>query len=257
MSTNKESDPSYKTSELAFFGEQYGGQQYNPVGFRLRLTRDVKLLLEEFGGTRPRRLLSVGCGQGEFELMMAPHVDEVVALDLSPEAIEIARANARKRGVSNVSYICQPFEELEWEGRFDVIVCVAFLHHVPVEQMNGFLAQCYGHLEKGGLLYSSDPNINGVLRKIGRVVLGRNYDQYHTPDERELDSGELCDDLHSAGFASVSIRYTDFFLIPASYVLARWPGFVMQAIALVDRVLCGLPVPIASQASTFAAISRK
>ncbi|MCB1689163.1 MAG: class I SAM-dependent methyltransferase [Halioglobus sp.] len=257
MSTNNESDKSYKASEIEFFSEQYGEQQYNPVGFRLRLMRDVKLLLREFAGARPRRLLSVGCGQGEFELMIAPYVDEVVALDLSPEAIEIAQSNARKLGVGNVSYICQPFEELEWEGRFDVIVCVAFLHHVPVGDMGSFLMQCHGHLEEGGFLYSSDPNINGILRKIGRVVLGRNYDEYHTPDERELDTGELCDALQRAGFSSVSLRYTDFFLIPASYILARWPGIFMHAIAWVDRFLCSMPRLVASQASTFAAVSRK
>src|SRR5215470_10588765 len=65
------------------------------------------------------RVLSLGCGIGDTELLLAPHVRELVGIDLSPAAIRQARADAERARVSNVRY----FEGAHPPaGTFDLVI---------------------------------------------------------------------------------------------------------------------------------------
>ena len=55
---------------------------------RLRFARAVGVLQD----ARYARGLELGCGAGYFTRLLAPHVDQLVAYDISPTAIERARA---------------------------------------------------------------------------------------------------------------------------------------------------------------------
>ena len=240
--------------EIDFFARYYAEQTYHPTGSRLKLQRDLRVLRRAAGARGLGRVLSIGCGDGEFERMLAPHCERVTALDISPEAIEIASRFASDAGISNIEYRCLPIAALEWTEAFDTITCVAFLHHVTTE-LRALLRRCHEHLVPGGLFYSQDPNVHGILRKIGRAVLGERYDAYHSPDERELDADELREELLAAGFGSVEIVPIDLTLVPAMYLLAKRPGWPLYACTAVDRLWCG--TPLGRWASGFAAISRR
>jgi SAM-dependent methyltransferase len=241
--------------EIDFFARYYAEQAYHPTGSRLKLLRDLRVLRRAAGARRLGRVLSIGCGDGEFERLLAPHCERVTALDISPEAIEIASRLARDAGLSNIEFRCLPIAALEWTEAFDTITCVAFLHHVPPTELPALLQRIHQHLVPGGLFYSQDPNAHGVLRRLGRVVLGAGYDAYHSPDERELDAGELRAQLLGAGFASVKIVPIDLTLVPAMYLLAKRPGWPLHACSAVDRLWCA--TPLGRWASGFAAISRR
>lgn len=250
-------DPSdrsrHEQDERSFFTDYYGSAAYNPTGWRLRMKRDLRVLLRAAG--RPLgRVLSVGCGDGAFELLLAPHASHVVGLDLSPEAIERAERARAGQGVRNVEFRCLSFRDLAWNERFDTIVCLAFLHHVPEAELPGFLRACHEHVVPGGLFFSQDPNVRGVLRAIGRRVLGARYHAYHSPDERELDPAELARAVSAAGFTSVAIRHVDLALTPATYVLARGPGWPLHLLAWLDRLWCA--TPLAPWSSGFALVAR-
>src|SRR5215470_15595438 len=74
------------------------------------------------------RVLSLGCGIGDTELLLAPHVRELVGIDLSPAAIRQARADAARAGVDNVQFV----EAAEPPaGQYDLIIAIFFLHHLP------------------------------------------------------------------------------------------------------------------------------
>jgi 2-polyprenyl-3-methyl-5-hydroxy-6-metoxy-1,4-benzoquinol methylase len=240
--------------EIDFFARYYAEQAYHPIGSRLKLQRDMRVLREAAGARSLGRVLSIGCGDGEFERMLAPCCERITALDLSPEAIEIASRLARDANIPNIEFRCLPIAALEWTEVFDTITCVAFLHHVTSE-LPALLRRIHQHLAPGGLFYSQDPNVHGILRKIGRIVLGDRYDAYHSPDEAELDAEELREQLLAAGFASVEIAPIDLTLIPAMYLLAKRPGWPLYACAALDRLWCG--TPLGRWASGFAAISRR
>jgi 2-polyprenyl-3-methyl-5-hydroxy-6-metoxy-1,4-benzoquinol methylase len=196
-------------NEKEFFSHYYESHAYNPTGWRLRLRRELRSLLRRAGTARLGRVLSLGCGDGQFELMLTPYADRVVGLDLSPEGIAVARRAAEDAGVGSVEFHCRSLEDLEWTETYDAIVCLATLHHVPAEDVPSMLRQAREHLEPGGLFYSQDPNRRGILRTVGRVVLGRSYDSFHTPDERELDPNELRKQMTDAGFRDVRVGYID------------------------------------------------
>jgi len=247
---------SAEQAERDFFAGYYAERRYHPVGWRLRLERDLAGLNAAAQGRRLGRVLSVGCGDGLFERMLAPNADRVLGIDLSPVAIAAAKDGQRTTGQANVEFECMTLADLAPRERFDTIVCLAFLHHVPPPVLEDLLARLFGHLEPGGLLYTQDPNVRALTRAVGRRVLGRRrYAAYHSPDERELDPMELARALRATGFAPVSIRYVDVTLIPLLFLAPRGPDVLFHACAALDRLWCA--TPLAPWASGFAAAARK
>ena len=242
-------------NETDFFADYYEGHHYNQIGWRLRLQRELRSLLKQAGTEQLGRVVSLGCGDGQFELMLAPYAEQVVGLDLSPEAIVSANETARALGIKNVSFRCMPLEDLQWSETYDAVVCLAILHHVPSVDVPGLLVNVHKHLATGGLFYSQDPNRRGVLRSIGRIMLGRNYDRFHSPDERELEPSELFGQLRDAGFGGIHVGFIDMTLIPGLYVLSKGPSWPMYLMLWADWLWCHSP--FARWASGFYASARR
>ena len=75
--------------------------------------------------------LEIGCGTGGFARLLAQRVERVVALDLAPQMIRIARDRARQ--VTKIEF--QVADAATWQfppERFDCIVSIATLHHLPL-----------------------------------------------------------------------------------------------------------------------------
>jgi ubiquinone/menaquinone biosynthesis C-methylase UbiE len=78
------------------------------------------------------RLLDAGCGTGHTALAFAPHVREVVALDLAESMLGQARALAEQRGVQNIEFRQGDVESLPFEdASFDLITSRYSAHHWP------------------------------------------------------------------------------------------------------------------------------
>lgn len=75
--------------------------------------------------------LEVGCGTGGFARLLAERSDQVLALDLSPEMIRLARE--RSTQFSNIEYQCTDFLNTPLPAEsFDCIASIATLHHLPL-----------------------------------------------------------------------------------------------------------------------------
>lgn len=97
-------------------------------------------------------ILDIGCGTGEFTRLLAKQAQNVVAIDLSPNMIEIAQQ--RSREYANIDF--QVTDILKWEfprEHFDAIVSIAALHHLPVEKL---LPNLQAALVPGGKLIILD-----------------------------------------------------------------------------------------------------
>lgn len=82
---------------------------------------------------RCENALEIGCGSGAFTELLASRARNVVALDLSPEMIRLARA--RSAGRTNVEYRLGDVMRLPLPAEgYDCIVSIATLHHLPLEQ---------------------------------------------------------------------------------------------------------------------------
>lgn len=222
--------------ERAFFAEWV----INPEGDAIRWRRQLRLLRE----ARPGGLgdvLSLGCGRGQFEVLVAEAADHVVGIDLSEESIEDARARAVAEGIENVEFVCADLVDFEPDRQFDVVLCMGFLHHLSDDEGRALMKNVRAHLRDGGLLHTQDPGAKGILRSIGRVVLGDRYDTYHTPDERELDPDRVAELMREAGFSRADVDYMDVFLIPGLQLFPKAPRLLMSLFALVDRIWCAIP----------------
>ena len=76
------------------------------------------------------RALDVGCGAGALAFALAPHVREVVAVDLVPELLEEGRKRAER--FPNVTFVEGDATKLPFElGSFDLVGSLRTLHHIP------------------------------------------------------------------------------------------------------------------------------
>ena len=84
-------------------------------------------------------VLDVGCGEAAVDLYLAERGFTTVGLDLSPTAIELAKAEAVKRGLTNASFEVADISAFSgYDGRFDTIVDSTLFHSIPVEAREGY-----------------------------------------------------------------------------------------------------------------------
>jgi ubiquinone/menaquinone biosynthesis C-methylase UbiE len=75
------------------------------------------------------RALDSGCGSGALAFALAPHVREVVGVDLVPELLDQARTRAER--FPNVSFVEGDANKLPFEyGSFDLVGTLRTLHHI-------------------------------------------------------------------------------------------------------------------------------
>lgn len=84
-------------------------------------------------------ILDVGCGEAAISLRLAELGYTTVGLDLSPTAIELARAEAAKRGLTNASFEVADISSFTgYDGRFGTIVDSTLFHSIPPELRDGY-----------------------------------------------------------------------------------------------------------------------
>jgi SAM-dependent methyltransferase len=84
-------------------------------------------------------VLDVGCGEAAVDLYLAERGFTTVGLDLSPTAIELAKAEAAKRGLTNASFEVADISAFEgYDGRFNTIIDSTLFHSIPVEARGGY-----------------------------------------------------------------------------------------------------------------------
>ena len=84
-------------------------------------------------------VLDVGCGEAAVDLFLAERGFTTVGLDLSPTAIDLARAEAAKRGLTNASFEVADISAFGgYDGRFNTIVDSTLFHSIPVELREGY-----------------------------------------------------------------------------------------------------------------------
>jgi 2-heptyl-1-hydroxyquinolin-4(1H)-one methyltransferase len=84
-------------------------------------------------------VLDVGCGEAAISLALAERGYTTVGLDLSPTAIDLARREAGKRGLTNVTFEVADISDFAgYDGRFGTIVDSTLFHSIPVEAREGY-----------------------------------------------------------------------------------------------------------------------
>lgn len=84
-------------------------------------------------------VLDAGCGEAAISLHLAERGFTTVGLDQSPTAIELAKAEAAKRGLANATFDVADISDFGgYDGRFGTIVDSTLFHSMPVELREGY-----------------------------------------------------------------------------------------------------------------------
>jgi SAM-dependent methyltransferase len=131
-----------------------------------------QMALDAVAEVAPRRVLEVGCGPGELAARIQDELGaEVVAVDISPRMVELARGRSVDARVGDVQEL--PFAA----GEFDCAVAAWMLYHVPDPERA--LAELARVLRAGGRLVAVT-NAPDHLREL-RALLGLPVDRAAFP----------------------------------------------------------------------------
>jgi ubiquinone/menaquinone biosynthesis C-methylase UbiE len=167
-----------------------------------------------------RNALEIGCGTGTFARLLAPRVEHVLALDLSPQMIQLAQE--RSAPYTNIDF--QVTDVQSWEvpaEQFDCIVSIATLHHMPMEDM---LIKMKTALAKNGTLIVLDlyqarlPDIFTILAAIPLNLLLKYLKTGHIKEPPEVRKAWAEHGQHDTYLTLAQLRHICRAVIPGAQV---------------------------------------
>ncbi|MDP9225094.1 MAG: class I SAM-dependent methyltransferase [Actinomycetota bacterium] len=203
---------------------------------------DAALLAEARVGPGVR-VLDLGCGSGDLTLHLVASGAEVVALDLSPGMIDVARRRVETFGDgATATFVAAPVEETGFpDALFDVVVGRFILHHLDVGAAAREIARI---LRPGGrAVFAENSARNRLLMMARRHVAGRlGVPRLGTEDERPLSARDVA--AIGTPFSSIELRYPvfEFFTIFDRQVLRFRHGRASRVLRVADRLLGRVPV---------------
>jgi len=188
-----------------FLAKHGAGEIWNwegPAG-KLRWTRRVKMLSSHL---KPgMTILELGCGTGYFTRELVRSGADIIAIDVSPELLEIAKS---KYFAPNVRYEIQNACALTYsDATFDSVVGSSILHHLEIEEA---LREIYRVLRPGGTIYFTEPNMLNPQIAIQKNVPWIKRRLGDSPDERAFFRRPLRRLLEETGYRDVQIDPFDF-----------------------------------------------
>ena len=188
-----------------FLAQHGAGEIWNwesPAG-KLRWARRVKMLSNHLGPGM--RVLEVGCGTGYFTQELARSGADVIAIDVSPELLEIAKANC---SAPNVRYEIQNAYTLSYpDAVFDSVVGSSVLHHLEIEAA---LREIYRVVKLGGSVHFTEPNMLNPQVAIQKNVPWIKRKLGDSPDETAFFRWPLRRVLEQTGYRHIRIDPFDF-----------------------------------------------
>jgi SAM-dependent methyltransferase len=162
-------------------------------------------------------VLDVACGAGHVAEQLAPHVRQVVGVDLTPALLELGAERLREAGITNVLLQETNAAELPFlDASFDLVVCRGAMHHFlhPEQPIAEMARVC----RPEGRVVVSDMVATSAKARERFDQVHRNLDPSHA---RTLLEAELADLLRSTVGPIAYGETTDPFKIPVEHILTE------------------------------------
>lgn len=174
--------------------------EFNPFADRGWLT-----LARRFDAVAPSdrrlRVLDVGCGTGQSRRVYASHLSWYLGVDLSREAVAVARRRDPATSFLQADALRLPVRDASVEA----VAFSSVLHHV--DDRPRALAEAHRALAPGGLVFAFDPNLHHPAMLLFRHPSSPLYRaEGVSPNERPLAPATLRRDFANAGFDRVGQR---------------------------------------------------
>ncbi len=188
------------------------------AGYEKTLARVQALLSAE------HEVLEIGCGTGSTALRLAPGVRRLLATDLSPEMITIAREKQVDLGLPNLAFqVADADLPLPDPAPFDAVLAFNLLHLLP--DLPQALQSIAGALRPGGLFISKTVCVSEMSALIRRLALPLMNALGKVPPLRVFDTAQLRAAIEQSGLDIVAVerhatRGRDY----RPFIVARKPG---------------------------------
>ena len=213
-----------------FLAQHGAGEIWNwesPAG-KLRWARRVKMLSSHL--KQGMTVLELGCGVGYFTQELVRSEANVVAIDVSPELLEIARSNC---SAPNVQYQLENAHELSYDDAvFDSVVGSSVLHHLEIEKA---LRDVYRVLRPAGTIFFTEPNMLNPQIAVQKNIPRIKRKLGDSPDETAFFRWQLKRLLEETGYRDIRID-------PFDFLHPNTPSSVMNRVNQFGRFLEKVPV---------------
>jgi ubiquinone/menaquinone biosynthesis C-methylase UbiE len=155
------------------------------------------------------RILEIGCGVGVDATHFAQLGKDIVAIDLAPEAVKLAKYHFAELGVNGDLQV-ENAEQLNFEdGIFDTVYSMGVLHHTP--RIEKAMDEIFRVLKPGGKVYLmlySKYSLNNLVHILFKIP-------YESPKNCKIDApvtyryskNDLKKLLHKFEFVSLKKTY--------------------------------------------------
>lgn len=172
------------------------------------------------------RVLELGSARGDVTFFLARHAKEVVGVDASEDALLLAEAGRKGRGLTNVSFVRSDVADLSRfeDASFDAVAAIDLVEHID------------------------DPTLAAMLKEARRVLKPGGRLGLYTPDRAHYVERMKAHDFLLRQFPQhIAVRRAEAyrcFLSEAGFRIAldAWSVSPFPAVRLFESVLAPLPV---------------
>jgi 2-polyprenyl-3-methyl-5-hydroxy-6-metoxy-1,4-benzoquinol methylase len=155
----------------------------------LRLNQTLKNIPQPVGS-----ILEVGCGAGFTAEYLDGRYNHYLGIDYAGELIDAAQKRHQKK---NVRFQCTDVDKFESDQKFDVILMIGVLHHIP--EVQSTLRRLKSFLKPNGVLVANEPR-KGNLLISGLRALRKKIDPNYSRDQVEYSEAEAARLLKQSGY---------------------------------------------------------
>lgn len=123
-------------------------------------------------------VLDFGCGTGVLSFELAKQGYAITSIDLDFAPVNILKEHIEYP--DNITFLQDDIFNIDFEAnKFDCIIALDVLEHIPIDKLPEFLAKFDYLLKKSGTVIVSGPTEN-FLYKLGRKLAGNDFTgHYH------------------------------------------------------------------------------
>ena len=167
-----------------------------PVADEATYQKKLDITREYF--RKDMEVLEIGCGTGSTAIAHAPYVKHVLATDISPRMIEIARDKAEAAGIANVTFEVQDADAPGVpDASLDAVMAHNLLH--LLDDREQVIEDVYRELKPGGVFVTSTACIRDMVLPLRLIVpVGRFLRVF--PPVKVFSVADLKASLEKAGF---------------------------------------------------------
>jgi SAM-dependent methyltransferase len=199
-----------------------------------RIARKLRLVQSLKGIQMPiKRILEVGCGAGFSADYLKGKYTSYTGVDYSQNLIDYANKHNNYRGVN---FKCLNINEFNTDFKFDVVLMIGVLHHMP--EPENAIKLLLKILTPKGIIVVNEPQAGnpliGLLRKIRKKI-----DNNYSTDQVEFTKDEICSIFEKCGY-EINTYSQGFLSTPfaESRILPRFLGMPLAWLAvMIDPLL--------------------